>query len=223
MDLGAREICNVYGLTECYGNCTVTDAHDPPEVRRATVGLPLPGMEVRVVDRESRRALPPGETGEIVVRGLLTPGYYRDPEKNAAAFDADGFLLTGDLGVLGEDGRLRFRGRIKEMVKTGGINVAPVEVEEILLLDPAVEQAYVVGIPDSRLEEILVAVVVAKPGRVADPIALGARCREALAAYKVPREIRVMAREELPLTGTGKVQKLRLAERLAGDRAGYSA
>ena len=223
MDLGAREICNVYGLTECYGNCTVTDAHDPPEVRCATVGLPLPGMEVRVVDRESRRALPPGEIGEIVVRGLLTPGYYRDPEKNAAAFDADGFLLTGDLGVLGEDGRLRFRGRIKEMVKTGGINVAPVEVEEILLLDPAVEQAYVVGVPDSRLEEILVAVVVAKPGRVADPIALGARCRDALAAYKVPREIRVMAREELPLTGTGKVQKLRLAERLAGDRPGYSA
>jgi len=218
MDLGAREICNVYGLTECYGNCSVTDAHDSPEVRRTTVGHPLPGMEIRVVDRESRRPLPPGEIGEIRVRGLLTPGYYRDPEKNAAAFDADGFLLTGDLGFIGDDGRLRFRGRIKEMVKTGGINVAPLEVEEVLLSDPAVEQAYVVGLPDPRKEEILVAVVVAKPGRAADPAALRSLCRDALAAYKVPQEIHVMAREDLPVTSTGKIQKFRLTEILAATR-----
>jgi len=219
MDLGAREICNVYGLTECYGNCTVTDAHDSPEVRRTTVGYPLPGMELRVVDRESRRPLPPGETGEILVRGLLTPGYYRDPEKNAASFDGDGFLLTGDLGVIGDDGRLRFRGRIKEMVKTGGINVAPLEVEEVLLGHPTVEQAYVVGLPDPRREEILVAVVVSKPGRAADPAALRALCRDALAAYKVPHEIHVMRREDLPVTSTGKVQKFRLAEILATTRS----
>ena len=218
MDLGAREICNVYGLTECYGNCSVTDAHDAPEVRRTTVGYPLPGMELRVVDRESRRPLPPGEIGEVLVRGLLTPGYYRDPEKNAAAFDGDGFLLTGDLGFIGDDGRLRFRGRIKEMVKTGGINVAPLEVEEVLLGHPAVEQAYVVGLPDPRKEEILVAVVVPKPGRDTDPAALHALCRDALAAYKVPHEIHVMRREDLPLTSTGKVQKFRLAEILAATR-----
>jgi fatty-acyl-CoA synthase len=220
MDLGAREICNVYGLTECYGNCSVTDAHDAAEVRRTTVGYPLPGMEVRVVDRETRRPLNDGEVGEILVRGLLTRGYYGDPERNAAAFDADGFLITGDLGFLGEDGRLRFRGRIKEMVKTGGINVAPVEVEEVLLGHPTVEQAYVVGVPDPRREEILVAVVVARPGQVADPDALRALCKDALAAYKVPREIHVMTREDLPVTGTGKVQKFRLAERLAAG--GYS-
>ena len=159
-----------------------------------------------------------GEVGEILVRGLLTPGYYRDPEKNAASFDAEGFLLTGDLGFIGDDGRLRFRGRIKEMVKTGGINVAPLEVEEVLLGDPNVEQAYVVGIPDPRKEEILVAVVVAKPGRDVDPVALGALCRDALAAYKVPQEIHVMAREHLPLTSTGKVRKFRLAEQLAAQR-----
>jgi len=219
MDLGAREICNVYGLTECYGNCSVTDAHDPPEVRLTTVGYPLPGMEIRVVDRDSRRPLPTGEVGEILVRGLLTPGYYRDPEKNAASFDADGFLLTGDLGFVGDDGRLRFRGRIKEMVKTGGINVAPLEVEEVLLGHPAVEQAYVVGLPDPKKEEILVAVVVAKPGQAADPAALRALCKDALAAYKVPQEIHVMARENLPLTSTGKVQKFRLAEQLAAARS----
>jgi len=218
MDLGARQICNVYGLTECYGNCSVTDARDPAEVRRTTVGYPLPGMELRVVDRDSRRPVRDGEVGEILVRGLLTPGYYADPERNAAAFDAEGFLITGDLGFVGEDGRLRFRGRIKEMVKTGGINVAPVEVEEVLLGHPAVEQAYVVGVPDPRREEILVAVVVARPGQAADPDALRALCKDALAAYKVPREIHVMSREDLPVTGTGKVQKFRLAERLAAGR-----
>jgi fatty-acyl-CoA synthase len=216
MDLGAREICNVYGLTECYGNCSVTDAADPAEVRRTTVGHPLPGMEVRVVDRETRRPMPPGEVGEILVRGRLTPGYYRDPERNAAAFDAEGFLLSGDLGFIGDDGRLRFRGRIKEMVKTGGINVAPLEVEEVLLGHPAVEQAYAVGVPDARKDEILVAVVVLRPGHAADPSALHALCKDALAAYKVPQQIHVMRREDLPVTGTGKVQKFRLAEILAG-------
>src|SRR5262249_58823289 len=151
----------------CYGNCAVTDAHDPAEVRLRTVGRPLPGMEIRVVERDTGRPLPPGEIGEILVRGHLTPGYYRDPEKNAAAFDAEGFLVTGDLGFVGDDGRLRFRGRIKEMVKTGGINVAPLEVEEVLLGHPAVEQAYVVGLPDPRKEEIIAAAVVLKDGHTA--------------------------------------------------------
>src|SRR5215467_8373240 len=218
MDLGVTEICNVYGLTECYGNCAVTDAHDPAEVRLTTVGYPLPGMEIRVVDRDTRRALPPGEIGEILVRGLLTPGYYRDPERNAESFDSEGFLLSGDLGFVGPDGRLRFRGRIKEMVKTGGINVAPLEVEEVLLGHPTVEQAYVVGVPDPRKEEILIAVVVGRPGQVADPDALRTLCKDALAAYKVPQEIHVVTREELPLTATGKVQKFRLAEKLASAR-----
>jgi len=218
MDLGVKEICNVYGLTECYGNCAVTDAHDPAEVRLTTVGYPLPGMEIRVVDRDTRRPLPPGEIGEILVRGLLTPGYYGDPERNAESFDSEGFLLTGDLGFVGPDGRLRFRGRIKEMVKTGGINVAPLEVEEVLLGHPTVEQAYVVGVPDPRKEEILIAVVVGRPGQVADPDALRTLCKDALAAYKVPQEIHVMTREDLPLTATGKVQKFRLAEKLAGAR-----
>jgi fatty-acyl-CoA synthase len=223
MDLGVREICNVYGLTETYGNCSVTDAHDPADIRRTTVGRPLPGMEIRIVDRETRRPLPTGEVGEILVRGYVTPGYYKDPEKNDAAFDTDGFLITGDLGVLGDDGRLRFRGRIKEMVKTGGINVAPLEVEEVLLGHPAVEQAYVVGLPDARKEEILAAVVVLRDGHDAEPDALRAFCKTALAAFKVPQEFRLMRRDELPVTATGKVQKFRLAELLARARAAASA
>ena len=222
MDLGAREICNVYGLTETYGNCSVTDAHDLADVRLHTVGRALPGMDIRIVDRETRRPLPPGEVGEILVRGYLTPGYYKDPERNAAAFDAEGFLVTGDLGFIDDDGRLRFRGRIKEMVKTGGINVAPLEVEEVLLGHPAVEQAYVVGLPDPRKEEILAAVVVLREGQGAEPEALRAFCKQALAAFKVPQAFRVLKRDELPVTATGKVQKFRLAEMLAkeGDAAG---
>jgi len=218
IDLGAREICNVYGLTECYGNCAVTDAHDPAEVRLSTVGRPLPGMEIRVVERDTRRPLPPGEIGEILVRGHLTPGYYKDPERNAAAFDAEGFLVTGDLGFVGDDGRLRFRGRIKEMVKTGGINVAPLEVEEVLLGHPAVEQAYVVGLPDPRKEEIIAAAVVLKDGHTVEPEALRAFCKDALAAFKVPQEFRLIERSDLPVTATGKVQKFRLAEILAASR-----
>src|SRR5207244_5859024 len=165
---------------------------------RSTVGAPLPGMEIRIVDRQTRRPLPTGEVGEILVRGYLTPGYYKDPEQNAAAFDAEGFLVTGDLGAIGDDGRLRFRGRIKEMVKTGGVNAAPLEVEEVLLGHPAVEQAYVVGLPDARKEEILAAVVVLREGGDAGPETLRAFCRRALAACKVPQEFRLLRRGGLP-------------------------
>jgi fatty-acyl-CoA synthase len=218
MDLGARDICNVYGLTECYGNCTVTDARDPVAVRLETVGRPLPGMQLRIVDPDTRRPLPDGEVGEILVRGYLTPGYYKDPEKNAAAFDREGWFLTGDLGLIDAEGRLRFRGRLKEMVKTGGLNVAPVEVEEVLSAHPAVEQVYVVGVPDARKEEVLAAVVVLREGRTATAEELRAFCRAALAAFKVPREVRLVKRAELPVTATGKVQKVRLSEMLAVER-----
>ena len=220
MGLGAREICNVYGLTECYGNSHVTDASDPVDVRLHTVGRPLPGMEIRIVDRDTRRPRAAGEIGEILIRGRLTPGYYKDPERNAAAFDSEGFFLTGDLGLVDNDGRLHFRGRIKEMVKTGGINVAPLEVEEVLLGHASVEQAHVIGLPDPRLEEILVAVVVLKEGRDASPEELRGFCKQALAAFKVPRHFRIMKRADLPVTATGKVQKFRLQEVLSEELRG---
>jgi fatty-acyl-CoA synthase len=214
MSLGACEICNVYGLTECYGNCTVTDAHDPVDVRLNTMGRPLPGVEIRIVDPQTRRPLPRGEAGEITIRGYLTPGYYKSPELNAAAFDAEGFFLSGDLGLIDTDGRLTFRGRIKEMVKTGGINVSPVEVEDVLSAHPAVEQVYVVGVPDARREEALAAVVVLKDGVEASADELRRFCREKLAAFKVPQHFRLTTRADLPLTATGKVQKFRLRDTL---------
>jgi fatty-acyl-CoA synthase len=215
-DLGAREICNIYGLTETYGNCTVTDAAEPLSVRIASVGRPLPGVELRIVEPATGKVLPPGEVGEIRVKGYVTVGYYKDADKNRVAFDANGYFMTGDLGLLDPEGRLYFRGRIKEMIKTGGINVAPVEVEETLMAHPAVKLACVTGVPDAERDEIVAALIVCRPGQTveqADLLAdLLAHCRRELAAYKVPRLMKFISEAELPLTVTGKLQKNRLSE-----------
>jgi fatty-acyl-CoA synthase len=214
--VGARQLCNVYGATETYGNCAVTDAHDPLHLRLTTQGLPLPGMEIRVTDPATGRVLAPGEVGEFRVRGHVTPGYYRDPGQNGVAFDADGYFATGDLGLLGDDGRVRFRGRLKEMIKTGGINVAPLEVEAVLMTHPAVKQAYVVGVPDRDKGEVAVAAVEMHAGADATVEALVAFCRQRLASYKVPARVVLRKGEDFPRTATGKVQKPRLRAELAG-------
>src|SRR5271167_3420328 len=167
--LGAEELCNVYGSTETYGNCAVTDAQDPLPLRLHSQGRPLPGMTIRAVDLVTRRALPGGELGELAVGGYVTPGYYRAQELDAEAFDQDGYFLTGDLGSIEADGRIRFRGRLKEMIKTGGINVAPLEVEQVLLQHPDIVQAYVVGVPDQSKGEIVAAVVELRAGATATP------------------------------------------------------
>jgi fatty-acyl-CoA synthase len=212
--VNARELCNVYGATETYGNCAVTDAHDPLERRLTTQGLPLPGMEIRVVEPGTDRPLRADEVGELRVRGWVTPGYYRDPELTRASFDADGFFVTGDLGLVGGDGRVRFRGRLKEMIKTGGINVSPLEVEGVLLGHPAVKQAYVVGLPDRGKGEVAAAAVELCEGRTVTAETLTAFCRERLASYKVPARIVFRRAGDFPLTATGKVQKSRLREEL---------
>src|SRR5918996_121811 len=203
VDLGAHEICNIYGLTETYGNCNVADARDPLEKRLSNVGRPLPGVEQRIVDPQSGKVLPPGEVGEIRVKGYVTTGYYKDPQRTREAFDEHGFFRTGDLGMLDAAGYLHFRGRIKEMVKTGGINVAPIEVEEVLLSHPAVQAAFVTGVPDAKHDELLAAVIVPKRGASLSEREVTEHCRKSLAAYKIPRLIRFAVEEELPLTTTG--------------------
>ncbi|MFM0007347.1 AMP-binding protein [Paraburkholderia dipogonis] len=208
--LGATAICNVYGLTETYGNCAVTDASEPLEIRAATMGTPLPGFTVRIVDLADGAVLPAGEVGEIRIRGRLFAGYYRDAARTAACFDADGFFCSGDLGLLDEAGRIVYRGRVTEMIKTGGINVAPAEVEETLAQHPAVEFAFVVALPDAIQDEVLGAIVIARMGLTVSEETLQAFCRETLAAYKVPRIIRILAEADLPLTTTGKVKKSEL-------------
>ncbi|WP_137892396.1 AMP-binding protein [Ramlibacter sp. 2FC] len=214
VNLGAREICNVYGLSETYGNCAVIDAKEPLAVRLQSVGQPLPGVTLRICHMETGQPLPAGEVGEIRVKGPLFLAYYKDEEKTREAYDADGFFHTGDLGMLDEAGRLYYRGRLKEMVKSGGINVAPIEVEEALMRHPAVRTAYVIGMPDPHLDEVLVAIVIAREGASCTEEELLKFCKKELAAYKVPARFRMATDDELPLTTTGKVQKMKLRELL---------
>jgi len=215
--LGAAELCNVYGATETYGNCAVTDARDPLERRLHSQGMPLPGMRIRAVDLLTREELPPEEIGELTVSGYVTPGYYRAPELDAEAFDNRGRFLTGDLGSIAVDGSIHFRGRLKEMIKTGGINVAPLEIEAVLLQHPDIVQAYAVGLPDATKGEVVAAAIELRAGAPADPAAILAFCRERLASYKVPERLVLRSAEGLPRTPTGKIHKPSLVQELVAS------
>ena len=180
------------------------------ERRTESIGKVLPGSEMIIADMETGKRLPTGEIGEIRLKGYVTKGYYKEPEKTAEAFDADGYFRTGDLGFVDDDGYFYFRGRAKEMIKTGGINVSPAEIEELLMSHRSVELAYVIGLKDPRRDEIVAAVIVAtEPVESDELIAL---CRASLAVYKVPREVKFVSHGDLPLTSTGKLQKNRLKD-----------
>ncbi len=221
VELGATEVCHIYGLTETYGNCNVSDGRlDPREKVFASVGRPLDGVIQRVVDPDTNEPLPPHAVGEIQVKRYVTVGYYKDEDKNREAFTADGYFRTGDLGFFDEDGYLYFRGRIKEMIKTGGINVSPAEVEEALMRQEGVRLAFVVGVPDATRDEVIGAVIVAdgEPTAVLEK-QLTEALKKDLASYKIPRLYRFVAERDLPLTTTGKVQKNRLAALFADEAA----
>lgn len=218
-----HQTIGVYGMSETATCVTAARFDDPEPIRTGTFGRPLPGMELRIIDPETRRPVAPGDTGEILVKGsTLMEGYYRVPR--AATFDADGFFTTGDRGFLDPAGNLHFGGRIKDVIKTAGVNVAAVEVEEALARHPAVQTAHVVGVPDSTRGENIAALVVLRPDQRIEADALRSFCREALASYKVPRFLFVVAAADVPRTGTGKVEKAalrRAAEALiARGRAG---
>ncbi|MGE4241194.1 class I adenylate-forming enzyme family protein [Ramlibacter sp.] len=210
--LGATQICNVYGLTEIYGNSHATSADDPLALRLAWSGRPLPGVSQRIVDPQTGLDLPPGEVGELRLKGRVMLGYLKDEAQTRAAFDEQGYFRTGDLAVVDAQGNMQFRGRLKEMVKTGGINVSPAEIESVLMTHPDVQQALVTGVPDAVRDEVLGAVVIAREGRALDADALRGFCRRQLAAYKVPSYFCFTTEDALPLTTTGKVQKNRLAQ-----------
>ena len=208
---GATEMCNVYGLTESYGYCNIIDGRTEQHKRDVSVGRPLPGIEQRIVDPETQALCEPGEVGEIQIRGTVTIGYYKDADKNADAFTGDGFFRTGDLGFHDDEGFLYFRGRLKEMIKTGGINVSPAEVEKKLLEHPHVHLAYVVPVADPVQTEIVGAVVIAGPD--ADPATLEDELRalaSGLSSYKRPRLYTFVRESELPTTNTGKVKRMDL-------------
>ena len=169
---------------------------------------------MRICHLQTGALLEAGDIGEIRVKGPLFSAYYQDAAKTQEAYDAQGFFHTGDLGMLDQAGRLYYRGRLKEMVKSGGINIAPIEVEETLMRHPSVRTAYVIGVPDAQLDEVLVAIIIAKEGAPCEAQELARFCRQELAAYKVPVRFRFASDAELPLTTTGKVQKMQLHQLL---------
>jgi fatty-acyl-CoA synthase len=172
-------------------------------------------MQLRIVHPETRAVLPPGEVGEILVAGYVTPGYYRDPENNARAFDAEGYFRTGDLGTLDKEGRLYFRGRLTDLIKSGGITISPLEVEAYLMTYPKVQYASVVGLPDAMKGEVPVAVVALRAGEAATPEEIRGFCRDHIASYKIPVHVVFLRMDEFPRTSTGKVQKTGLCEVIA--------
>jgi fatty-acyl-CoA synthase len=207
--LGAREICNIYGSTEAYGNCCVTHHDWPLDTRATSQGQPLPGVTLRIRDTETGALLPVGETGAVEVKGYLMPGYRGDSARhNADVLTADGWFRSGDLGHLDPQGRFHFAGRSSEMIKRSGINVSPAEVEEALQQHPGVGLAGVTGRADADRGEAIVAFVVPRPGVSIAPADLVAHCRERLSTYKVPDVVRLA--EALPLTPTGKLMRREL-------------
>ena len=209
--LGFEKIVTGYGLTESSGIATMCRHDDDPEIIAKTSGRAIDGVEVRIVDPEGQE-VPRGEPGEIVVRGYnVMKGYLNDPVKTAETIDADGWLHTGDIGVMDTDGNIDITDRVKDMFINGGFNAYPAEIENLMMNHPRVGQVAVVGVPDERLGEVGYAFVVPAPGSDRDPDALIAWCRAEMANYKVPRHIEYV--DALPLNASGKVLKYQLRER----------
>jgi acyl-CoA synthetase (AMP-forming)/AMP-acid ligase II len=199
-----------YGLSEG-GTATATEPGDPPEAVATTVGVPRPSFELRLVDGDGGEVAA-GETGEILLRGRTVMSHYLDdPEATATALSDDGWLRTGDLGVIDADGRLRIVGRSKDMFIVGGFNAYPAEIENLLLGHPGVRQAAVIGVPDERLGEVAMAFVVPEADSEVTPDEVIAWAREHMANYKVPRRVEVI--DELPVNAAGKVEKVTLRAR----------
>jgi fatty-acyl-CoA synthase len=211
----AAEI-SLYGSTEG-GPVTMHNVLDPIEFRIETNGRPLKHVQVGIFTVDTDNEVPQGESGEIRYRGPNTlSGYWRDAEKSAATIDAGGWVHTGDVGSISSDGTLHFLGRVKEMLKVGGENVAPAEVEEVLGTHPAVKLTQVVGMPDARLTEVVAAFVELAPGQHADEAELIEYCRARMARYKVPRAIRFVT--EWPMSAT-KIQRAKLAQLILDELA----
>ncbi|HKY91296.1 MAG TPA: FadD3 family acyl-CoA ligase [Nevskiaceae bacterium] len=207
-ELGFDVVLTGYGLTETCGVVSLCDAGDDAETIALTSGKAIRGVELRCVD-PANRPLPPGEAGEIVVRGYnVMQGYLDDPAATRETIDADGWLHTGDIGILDARGYLKITDRLKDMYITGGFNCYPAEIERILASHPAIAQSAVVGIADARQGEVGKAYVVLRPGATLDAPALIAWCREHMANYKVPRQVDFVA--ALPTNPSGKVMKFQL-------------
>ncbi|CAL9579037.1 AMP-binding protein [Streptomyces sp. enrichment culture] len=217
-EMNMAEVSICYGMTETSPVSTQTRRDDDLERRTGTVGRVLPHVEVKVVDPVSGVTLPRGEAGELCTRGYgVMLGYWDEPERTAEAVDAGRWMHTGDLAVMREDGYVQIVGRIKDMIIRGGENVYPREIEEFLYGHPKIVDVQVVGVPDERYgEEILACVIPRDPADPPTYEEVAAYCRDRLAHYKIPRRVEVL--DAFPMTVSGKVRKVELRERYGNRR-----
>jgi fatty-acyl-CoA synthase len=212
--LGVPLAFQPYGMTEVNAMALLHDLDEPLAVRAVPGVRPAAGLEVRVVHPETGAPCAAGEEGELQFRGrLVVRGYYRKPEETAAAFTADGWFRSGDLGVHTPDGLTVFKGRLREVLRISHFMVAPAEIEAFIMEHPAVLQAFVIGVPDPRMNEAAAAYVIPRPGARLTPDDVVAHCRGRIASYKVPRHVRIV--DDVPRTPGphgDKVQKARLRE-----------
>jgi fatty-acyl-CoA synthase len=205
-EIGIRDICPLYGLSEGSPNVTIADYRDPYEKRVNTMGRPQPEVEVRILVVGSGEIAATGQVGEICFRGYnVMKGYYKDPEGTARAIDAEGWLHTGDLGRVDAEGFLTWTGRLKDTLRVGGENISALEVENLLGGHPAVQSAIVIGVPDERLGEVPFAYVQLKADQKVTAEEIVAYCKGRVSGFKVPRHVCFV--EEFPMTGSGKIKK----------------
>jgi acyl-CoA synthetase (AMP-forming)/AMP-acid ligase II len=216
-DLGFETIITAYGLTESTGPVTMCRQNDDPETIASTSGRAIPDVEVRCVDKEGKET-PRGEPGEVVVRGyIVMQGYFNDAPETAKAIDSEGWLHTGDIGVMDDRGYLRITDRIKDMFIAGGFNCYPAEIENLMHAWEDIKQVAVIGVPEERLGDVGMAFVVPAPNASLTPDSVIAWCREHMANYKVPRRVEIV--DSLPMNAMGKVTKFVLRERARCGKA----
>ncbi len=210
-DMHLTEITSVFGQTESSPGITQSQTDDPLELRVATVGRALPGAEVKIVDIESGATLPPGKQGELCARGyMVMKGYYKMPEETAKVIDSDGWLHTGDLAVMDENGYCKITGRIKQMIIRGGENIYPKEIEEYLYTHPKISDVQIYGVPDRKYGEQVMAAVILKKGVEMTEEEVREFCKGKIANYKIPKYVKFVA--GYPMTASGKIQKFKLRD-----------
>jgi fatty-acyl-CoA synthase len=209
--MGAREITIVYGQTESSPGITQTRTDDPIELRVSSVGRALPNVEVKIVDPNTGAEVEPGVQGELCTRGYhVMKGYYKMPEATKEVLDDDGWLHTGDLAIMNENGYVRITGRLKDMIIRGGENIYPREIEEFLYTHPKILDVQIVGVPDEKYGEQVMAFVRVKEGETLTLEELQDFCRGQIAHFKIPQALQIVT--EYPMTASGKIQKYKLRE-----------
>jgi fatty-acyl-CoA synthase len=225
-EMGIKEISIAFGMTETSPVTTQVPRDDTLENRCGTVGKVMPHTEIKVVDPTTGRTVVRGEPGEFLARGYaVMRGYWNDPERTAESIDQQRWMHTGDLATMDDQGYVRVVGRIKDMVIRGGENVYPREIEEFLYTHPKVADVQVIGVPDERYGEELMAWIVLRPGEQSTDEEIREFCRGQIAHYKIPRYVKFV--DSYPMTVTGKVQKFKMREtavqELGLDKAGAIA